>query len=126
MGVYGRVLNAFPELRTRIRLIDDHVSYMINGVYLDASMEGMTGVRFSKGNTAVDIRDQSILYVDEKQAHLVKVGMHCRHPFDGTWMRVTKRLGYNRTGGYATFQLDKLTGASPEQNKKLNVKEAVF
>lgn len=128
-GVYGNFLDVFPELKRRFVLWDKDKTYenTIIAVYFDEDMIGMTGIRMGRRNvTAVDIKDDGMLYVGSPYIEKVHIGDYFKHPMEQTIMRVTKRMAFDFAAGYATFHTERLTGTTPEQTGELKVKEPEF
>lgn len=128
-GVYGNLLNHFPELKIRIDLWEGENksdSVTIIGILFDDDMQGIRAKYVSKGNSAMEIQDCAHLYVGEPYIEKLKYGMFFIHPKEHILMRIVKRIAYDYAGGYTIWQVERVTGTNQLHTGKLNVKEATF
>lgn len=125
-GVYGNFLTAFPELMQPVMVWtkkDGSDKRTIRAILLDDTADGIRRKKYTSGNTALDIYDDAILYIDAIYIGYVNVGDYFYHPNNGYMMRICHQREYNQAAGYEAWDVEKVGGTTPEQTNKLNVKE---
>ena len=129
MGVYGNFLTPFPELKERLTVwtLDDRSDERtIIGIYMTTGGGGIKRKKYTSGNTSLDIQDSDELYVSHKYDDKIKVGDYFLRGKDSRIYRVINEKPYDMAAGYHWFDVERVTGATPDKNVPLPVKEGYF
>ena len=129
MRVYGNSLFAFPELKERLKVWtkeDRSDERSIVAVYMTTEGGGVKRRKYTSGNTSLDIVDSDDLYVDHRYNNLINVGDYFQRKNDPFIYRVINRKPYDIAAGYLWFDVERVTGATPDKNEVLPVKEGYF
>ena len=129
MGVYGNFLLAFPELKERIKVWtkeDRSDERDIVAIYMTTEGGGIKRRKYTSGNTSLDIVDSDDLYVDHKYKASINVGDYFQRKNDSLIYRVINRKPYDMAAGYLWFDVERVTGATPDKDEALPVKEGYF
>ena len=129
MSVYGNSLLAFPELKERLKVWtkeDRSDERSIVAVYMTTEGGGVKRRKYTSGNTSLDIVDSDDLYVDYRYKNLINVGDYFQRKNDSFIYRVINRKPYDIAAGYLWFDVERVTGATPDKNEALPVKEGYF
>lgn len=129
MGVYGNFLTHFPELKERITVWtkDDHSDeHVIVAIYMTTGGGGIKRKKYTSGNTALDIQDTDDLYVSYRYNSGIKVGDYFKRPRSEYIYRVVNRKPYDTAAGYQWYDVERVTGATPDKDQPLPVKEGYF
>lgn len=129
-GVYGTFLEAFSELMEKINVWtkdDRSDSRDIIAAYLPSGGDTLKRRKYTSGNTALDITGEDCLYVYASYMNKIAIGDYCtlcRDPLN--ILRITGKLPFDKTAGYLIYTVQKVTGATPDKDKQLEVKEGYF
>ena len=129
MGVYGNFLTPFPELKERIVVWtkeDRSDERTIIAIYMTTGGGGIKRKKYTSGNTALDIQDSDDLYVSTKYDGQIKVGDYFKRPRSAYIYRVVNRKPYDMAAGYQWYDVERVTGATPDKDEPLPVKEGYF
>ena len=129
MSVYGNSLSAFPELKERLKVWtkeDRSDERSIVAVYMTTEGGGVKRRKYTSGNTSLDIVDSDDLYVDHRYKNLINVGDYFQRKDDSFIYRIINRKPYDIAAGYLWFDVERVTGATPDKNEALPVKEGYF
>lgn len=124
MAAYGDFLSVFPELK-RLILIwtkkDHSDERSIRGILLDDSAGGIRRKKFTSGNTAMDMYDESVLYVETRYKDRVHIGDYFHHPDESYLMRVCHQREFNFAADYIAWDVERVGGSTPDQDQELHV-----
>lgn len=126
--VYGDFLACFPELQEVIevwREDDKSDLHTISVVYIPDAGSTIKRRKYTSGNTALDIIDDDHIYVHISFSSQISVGDYfCRN--DKIIWRVVGKVDYSLPADFLDYKVEKVTGATIEQQDKPTVKEGVF
>lgn len=126
--VYGDFISCFPELHEYIELWskeDKSDMRKISVVYIPQKGSHIKRRKYTSGNTSLDIVDQDVIYVHNRFLGQISVGDYFYRNSKIIW-RVTGELPYDKAGDFIVFSIETVTGATPDQQGTLPVKEAYF
>lgn len=129
MGVYGNLLTHFPELYRRIEVWtnpDKADKRTVVGVYLPSKGDKLKRWKFSSRGTAIDISSDDVLFVLSRYRDKVREGDYFYEPDQQRIMRVMGEQDFSHPGGFIVFTVERVTGATVDQQDRLEVKEAYF
>lgn len=127
MAVYGNLLSAFPELFRNIKAWtkpDKSDERVIRGVYMPKKGSSLQRQKMTSRGKVIQGFDDDILYTYSSAD--IKEGDWIESPHDGNIMRVMGTADWGFEGGYKSFRIEKVTGATVDQQEQLQVKEAQF
>lgn len=128
-GVYGTFVEAFPELQELFQVWTKEDKSDIRDIVAICMPEGGDEIKrrkYTSGNTGLDIVENDKFYVRTVFDNLVHVGDYVRKPNNDYTYRLTGRLPYDRAAGYRIYDIERVTGTTPDKNEPLKVKEARF
>ena len=133
VGVYGSMLDAFPELFQQIHVwsASNKVGggyipgkdMFISGILLDVNSNELIRRRIGAGY-ALDAENQDLLWVPADSP--VDAGMFFHHPQDGSVFRVVSSLDKNIPGGFKRFLVERAGGANGLNEKEVPISEGVY
>lgn len=126
--VYGDFLSCFPELQEQITVWtkeDKSDSRGIPVVYIPDRGSKIKRRKFTSGNTALDIEDDDYLYVHSSFISQISEGDYF-HRADKIIWRVTGRVDYSLPADFICYAVEKVSGATSEQQEPLVIKEGRF
>lgn len=126
--VYGDFLACFPELQENASIwTEDDKSDLrtIPIVYIPDKGSKIKRRKFTSGNTALDVEDDDYIYVHNSFSSQISEGDYfCRA--DKIIWRVTGKVDYSLPADFLCYAIEKVTGATCEQQEKLVIKEGYF
>lgn len=128
-GVYGSFYEEFPELVERFHVWtaeDRSDQRLVTGIYMPTKGSGIKRRKYTSGNTALDITESDEIYFSRKYDRQVKEGDYIQKINDNIIMRLVSIVPYDKAAGYRVYKVERVTGTTPDKDKPLNVKEAVF
>lgn len=129
MGVYGNFLSAFPELMETVQVWtkpDKSDIRLIRCMFVDDKMRGLARRKYTSGNTAHDIERDDTMYVPAKWAKKINEGDYFHRTGSMYTERCMKGEEYLKQAGYKMFMTEVVTGATPDKDQPLPVKEPYF
>lgn len=128
-GVYGDFVELFPELMETfsVWLKEDKSDIRhIRAMYIPTKGGGIKRRKYTSGNTALDVQETDNLYVASFYSNKAAVGDYIQKEGDEYILRLTGTVPYDRAAGYKVFTVERVTGATPDKDKELEVKEGYF
>lgn len=128
-GVYGDFVENFMELYEvhNVWTKEDRSDIRkISALYLPTKGDGIKRRKYTSGNTALDIQDIDVIYVSAAFKDKVKVGDYIQKVGDPYFMRIVNDVPYLKAAGFMVFAVERVTGATPDKDKPLGVKEGYF
>lgn len=128
-GVYGDFLEYFQELYElhEVWTKEDRSDVRrITAVYIPDKGAGIKRRKYTSGNTALDLQDTDLIYVSASFKDKIAVGDYVQKVGDPYFMRVINDVPYIKAAGYMVFAVDRVTGATPDKDEPLGVKEGRF
>ena len=120
-GVYGNVLDAFPELFRQTKfwkadpLIGGGYGLPMNEEYYNVIVIDDTGDSLFRHKVAsylaLDYENNDVLYTNDDTP--IDTGMFLIHPDNGLVHRVVKQLDHSNTGGFSVWGIQRLQGDGP-------------
>lgn len=129
MGVYGNFLTVFPELKERIVVWskDDHSDERtVVAIYITSQGSRIKRRKYTSGNTSLDIEDEDTLYVSSKYQEQVHEGDYFKRRKSAYTYRIVQKAPYDLAAGYQVYTVERVTGATPDKDQPLPVKEGYF
>ena len=129
MSAYGDFLTAFPELMKTYRVWtspDMSDERTIKGVYMTTKGGGIKRQKYTSSNTSLDNIDSDDLYVRAKYENKISVGDYFKRPRHLDTYRVVKDKGWDEAAAYHVYGVERVTGATPDKDQPLPVKEGLF
>lgn len=126
--VYGDFLACFPELQEQVSVWteeDKSDLRKISVVYIPSVGSKIKRRKFTSGNTALDIEDDDRLYVNNSFISQISEGDYFQRSDNIIW-RVTGKVDYSLPADFACYTVERVTGATIEQQDILPVKEGRF
>ena len=129
-GVYGDMLLAFPELMRATQCWskpDKSDVHTVTVIDLPKGYDRLYRAKFTGKGNAVDYKDADLLFVTASELHKIDVG-YWFYDLDQPEVihRIVGKQDYAHVGGYICFLTERVTGATVDQQQKLEVKEAYF
>lgn len=125
-GVYGSFVECFPEITRTYDMWNDNEQWKIRGMYIPSKGESIVRKKLTAGNTALDIADDDLLFVTNKYSDMIHEGDFFRRSGDDIMQRIVRDLGYDISGAYHIFAVQRVGGSRPDQNQSLDVKEGTY
>ena len=126
-GVYGSFVECFPEItKTYTMWTVPEETWTVRAMYIPSKGESIVRKKLTAGNTALDIADDDLIFVKEKFAKLIHEGDYFQRNGDSIMQRVVKDLGYDLSGGYHIFTVQRVGGSRPDQTGSLDVKAGTY
>lgn len=128
-GIYGSFLECFPELMESFEVWakeDKSDMHKIRAVYIPTGGDSIKRRKYTSGNTGLDITDSDELYISQKYNNRVKIGDYVQKVGDNIIMRLVGDTKYDKSAGYRTYVVERVTGTTSEDTKDLPVREATF
>lgn len=128
-GVYGSFIENFQELMESFYVWtkeDKSDIRNVRAIYMPNRGSGLKRRKYTSGNTAIDIVDDDEFYISCKYNNNVKVGDYVEKIGSNIIMRLTTLTSYDKAAGYNVFKIERVTGATPDKDQPLVVKEAYF
>lgn len=126
-GVYGDFIELFPELHETLTVWskdDKSDSRRIRAVYVPSGGESIKRRKYTSGNTGLDLSDEDQVYA--RLSCKLKDGEYFYRENDNIMYRVTGSLPYSKAAGYGVYKVERVTGATPDKDQPLKVKESYF
>lgn len=126
-GVYGDFIEVFPEMMETLTVWtkdDRSDSHPIRAMYVPTKGGGIKRRKYTSGNTGLDIQDSDALYVSMR--YTVNIGDYFQRKNDPYTMRIVNDIPYDLSAGYRVFAVERVTGATPDMDEPLGVKEGSF
>lgn len=125
MGVYGSFLTAFPELFERIDIMTrDGVRSTIKGIYIPSQGDEIDRKKETSANWVGDTSSDDSLFVSKKYAGKIDIGTYVYRENDT--FKVVKKQDYKKTGSFIVFNVQRIQGATLEQDKPLEINQGVY
>lgn len=128
-GVYGSFYEHFQELSEffHVWTLDDRSDIRtVKAIYMPNKGSGLKRKKYTSGNTALDILDDDEFYISRKYDGQIKEGDYVQKVNDNIIMRLTKVVPYDKAAGYRVYKIERVTGATPDKDEDLGVKEGYF
>ena len=126
-GVYGSFVECFPEItRTYDMWNDKDEQWKIRAMYIPSKGESIVRKKLTAGNTALDIADDDLIFVKNTYAKMIHEGDFFRRSGDDIMQRIVRDLGYDISGAYHIFSVQRVGGSRPDQTESLDVKEGTY
>lgn len=128
-AVYGEFLTVFPELLETVQVFteeDKSDIRAIRAIYIPHGGDGIKRRKYTSGNTALDIVEDDNLYVPVKYVDKISIADYILLETVSYPMRVTKKMDYIRQAGYIVYKIERITGATSDQDAVLPIKEPTF
>lgn len=128
-GVYGDFIENFPELYELhdVWTKEDRSDVRrITAVYMPDKGDGIKRKKYTSGNTALDLQNVDVIYVRAIFRDKIAVGDYIQKVGDPYFMRVVNDIPYVKAAGYMLFAVERVTGATPDKDEPLGVKEGHF
>lgn len=128
-GVYGDFIENFRELYELHDVWtkeDKSDMRKISAVYFPTKGDGIKRRKYTSGNTALDIQDVDVIYVSVAFKDKISTGDYIQRIGDPYFMRVVNNVPYIKAAGYMVFAVERVTGATPDKDEPLGVKEGYF
>lgn len=133
IGVYGGMLDAFPELFQQMHFwvasnkvgggyIPGKESF-VSGILLDVNSNELLRRRIGAGY-ALDSENQDLLWVSADAP--VEAGMFFHHPQDGSVFRIVSSLDKNLPGGFKRFLVERAGGANGLNEEEVPISEGAY
>lgn len=125
-GVYGSFIELFPELFESFHiwtLEDKSDLRTVRAILMPSKGDSLKRKKYTSGNTALDILRSDDFYISRKYDSQVKIGDYVQHIGDNSIMRLTGEVPYDRPAGYRIYNIELVTGSTPDKNESLNVKD---
>jgi len=133
MGVYGNMLDAFPELFRPVTFwdripkigagYDKSEEKVYNVIVLTTTQAGYQTKKAAEYK-ALDFTNNDVMY-SRVQTPIVK-GMFLRHPDSGEIFTIDEPLDYGFTGGFNSWGIERVQGANGLNDQEIPVKEGIF
>lgn len=125
MGVYGSFLSSFPELFERFKVMSrEGVNYTIRGIYIPSRGDGIDRKTESFVNWVGDISSNDNLFVSRRFIDKIDIGTYVYHKNDT--FKVVKKQDFDRIGSFTIFELQRVQGATLEQDESVNINQGVY
>lgn len=125
MGVYGSFLSAFPELLERIEIMTrTGERHTIKGAYIPSYGDEIDRKKETSANWVGDTSSDDSLFVSNRYADLIDIGTYVYRAKDT--YKVVKKQDFNRTGSFIVFSVQRVQGATLEQNAPLTINTGVY
>lgn len=125
MGVYGSFLTAFPELSERLDVMTkDGVKGVIKGVYIPSRGDGIDRKNDGKHSWVGDIMADDNLFVSRRYLDKIDIGTYVYRKNDT--FKVIKKQDFDKSGSFTVFELQRVQGATLEQDAPLNIKAGKY
>lgn len=129
MGVYGNFLTVAPELKERITVWseDDHSDERtVVAIYMTSQGSRIKRRKYTSGNTSLDIKGEDTLFVSSKYQEQIHEGDYFKRQKCDYTYRVVHKAPYDLAAGYQIYTVERVTGATPDKDQPLPVKEGYF
>lgn len=129
MGVYGNFLTVFPELKERINVwsADDHSDERtVVAIYITSQGSRIKRRKYTSGNTSLDTKGEDTLFVSGKYQEQIHEGDYFKRQKCAYTYRVVQKAPYDLAAGYQVYTVERVTGATPDKDQPLPVKEGYF
>jgi hypothetical protein len=127
MGVYGSFISSFPELYTTLSVwtaADKSDIRTVRCVHIPVTGSMITRKKYSSTSWAGEISDRDELFIPTRYQAVFKEGDYVE--WNNDTYRVIKALPYVKAADYAIYTIERVMGATAQQNAALPIKEPVF
>lgn len=128
-GVYGSFIENFTELYETVSIWteeDKSDIRTLRGILMPNKGSGIKRRKYTSGNTSLDLNDDDEFYVSTAYRDKVHVGDYLQTVISNVLYRLTKEVSYHMAAGFLVFKVERVTGATPDKDVPLDVKEPYF